>query len=179
MKKHLIIAGISRGGKTSTCHEILKKLDYTYMPMDMIVRAFQNHFPETGITHADRFFNVSKNLAPFLSTCVECVEENRVLIDTYHLVPEDYIKYINQEICDVCFIGFPDISVEEKFCKMRKYEQREEDVMKSDSELKQKCEKLIAESKYLKAECEKWNVPFLNTSFEREKVIEKFVETLK
>ena len=179
MKKHLIVAGISRGGKTTTCYEILKKLDFQYMQMDIIVRAFQNHFPETGITHAERFFNVSKKLAPFLNTCVECVEENRLLIDTYHLAPKDYRKYINQEICDVCFIGFPDISVEEKFYEMRKYKQREEDIQKMDKELKQKCERLIEESKYLKAECEKWNVPFLNTSFEREKMIGEFVETLK
>lgn len=179
MKKHLIIAGISRGGKTTTCQEILKKFDYQYMPMDMIVRAFQNHFPETGITHADRFFNVSKNLAPFLNTCLECFEGEHLLIDTYHLAPEDYVKQINQEICDICFIGFPDISVEQKFCEMRKYEQREEDIQKTDEELKQKCEKKIEESKYLKAECEKWNVPFLNTSFDREKVIKEFVETLR
>lgn len=30
MEKHLIIAGISRGGKMSICKEIVKKLDYQY-----------------------------------------------------------------------------------------------------------------------------------------------------
>lgn len=42
MKKHLIIAGITRGGKSTICHKIIKKMDYTYVAMDMIVRLFQN-----------------------------------------------------------------------------------------------------------------------------------------
>lgn len=178
MEKHLIIAGISRGGKTSICKEIVKKLDYQYIGMDRIVRAFQNHFPKTGIVHNNRFFNVSPHLAPFLNSMLEDNIEDKVLIDTYHLVPEDYAKYINQEICNVCFIGFPDISVEQKFQEMRKYEQRQEDIEKTDDELKQKCKRLIEESQFLKAECEKWNVPFLNTSYEREKVIAEFVNSL-
>lgn len=178
MKKCLIIAGISRGGKTTTCYEIMKKMNYQYMQMDIIVRAFQDNFPETGITHADLFFNVSKKLAPFLNTCVESFEKGNLLMDVYQLTPEDYVKYINRDVCDVCFIGYPDISVEEKFCEMRKYEQREEDNQKTDEELKQKCQKLVGQSKYLKTECEKWNVPFLNTSFDREKVIENYVSFL-
>lgn len=178
MEKHLIIAGISRGGKTSICKEIVKKLDYQYIGMDRIVRAFQNHFPETGIVHNNRFFNVSPHLAPFLNSMLEDNIEDKVLIDTYHLVPEDYAKYINPEICNVCFIGFPDISVEQKFQEMRKYEQRQEDIEKTDDELKRKCKRLIEESQFLKAECEKWNVPFLNTSYEREKVIAAFVNSL-
>ena len=170
MEKHLIIAGISRGGKTSICKEIVKKLDYQYIGMDRIVRAFQNHFPKTGIVHNNRFFNVSPHLAPVLNSMLEDNIEDKVLIDTYHLVPEDYAKYINQEICNICFIGFPDISVEEKFKQMRKYEQRQED--------KQKCKRLIEVSQFLKAECEKWNVPFLNTSYEREKAIAEFANLL-
>ena len=109
---------------------------------------------------------------------IEYREKNKLLIDTYQLVPEDYIKFINRDICDVCFVGFPDISVEEKFCEMRKYEQRQEDFRKSDEELKNKCKKLIDESKYLKEECEKWNVPFLNTSYHRTDVIAEFVNSL-
>lgn len=61
---------------------------------------------------------------------------------------------------------------------MRKYEQRQEDIEKTDDELKQKCKRLIEESQFLKAECEKWNVPFLNTSYEREKAIAEFVNLL-
>lgn len=76
----------------------------------------------------------------------------------------------------MCFIGFPDVSVEEKFCQMRNFEQREEDFQKSDSELKEKCRRLIEESKFLRAECEKYELLFLNTSFNRNQVIEEFIK---
>lgn len=177
MKKHLIVAGISRGGKSTICKQIAESSEYIYMPMDVVVRAFQNCFPKVGITHADRIFNVSKNLAPFLNAMLEDSEEN-LLIDTYHLVPEDYIKYINKDICEVCFIGYPDISVEQKFMEMRKYEQRQEDIQKTDEELKSKCKRLIDESRYIKEECEKWHLPFLNTSYNRDEVMADYIENL-
>ncbi len=175
MKKHLIIAGISRGGKTTICKKIAEKRNCIYMPMDNIVRAFQKRFPELGITHAEKFTNVSRNFAPFLNAMLEDSKENQLLIDTYHLAPEDYVKYINQNICDICFVGFPDICVEEKFCQMRMFEQREEDCQKSDNELKEKCRRLIEESKFLRTECEKYQLSFLDTSFNRNQVIEEFV----
>ena len=178
MKKHLMIAGISRGGKSTICNEILKNQKYHYIQMDRIVRAFQNHFPETGITHQDRIWNVSKNLAPFLNSMLEDDLDNYLLIDTYHVVPEDYVKYINQEICDVCFVGYPDISVEQKFHDIRNFDQREEDRQKSDDELKEKCKRLMEESKFLQAECEKYQLPFLNTSFDRNDVIARYVASL-
>lgn len=123
----------------------------------------------------EKVFNHSRNFAWWK---VESFEKGNLLMDVYQLTPEDYVKYINRDVCDVCFIGYPDISVEEKFCEMRKYEQREEDNQKTDEELKQKCQKFVGQSKYLKTECEKWNVPFLNTSFDREKVIENYVSFL-
>ena len=75
-------------------------------------------------------------------------------------------------------MGFPDISVEEKFCQMRRFEQRQEDCEKSDRELKEKCERLIEESQFLREECEKYQLPFLNTSFNRNQVIEEFVQNI-
>ena len=180
MRKHLIIAGISRGGKSTICNEILKKFEYTYLPMDMIVRGFQNNFPKIGITHGDRIWNVSKKLAPFLNTCLENMEPNKfLLVDTYHLVPEDYIKFMNKDICEIYFIGYPDISAEERLNIMRMYDDREENLSKTDEDLKRKCQIKIDESKYIQEECEKYHLPFLNLSYDREKRIAEFVESLK
>lgn len=48
--------------------------------------------------------------------------EYRMLIDMYQLMPEDYVNKINAQCCKAYFVGYPNVSVEEKFEGIRKNE---------------------------------------------------------
>lgn len=81
------------------------------------LECYRYNYEEKKGRKDEKVFNHSRNFAWWK---VESFEKGNLLMDVYQLTPEDYVKYINRDVCDVCFIGYPDISVEEKFCEMRK-----------------------------------------------------------
>lgn len=105
-------------------------------------------------------------------------EEQLLLLDTYHLVPEDYIKFINTDKCAIFFVGYPDISPQEKLKEMRTFDKREENRILTDTQLLKKLERHIDESIYLEEECKKYHLPFINTSYERDKVINDSIDKI-
>ena len=164
-------------GKTTICNGLSEKSNYTYIPFDPIVRGFQNNFPEIGITHTDTIINVSKKLAPFINSMIEDSEQP-LLLDTYHLIPEDYIEFINTNKCDIFFVGYPNISPQEKLKEMRTFDKREENRILTDTQLLKNLKKKIDESIYIERECKKYNLPFINTSYERDKVINNSINEI-
>lgn len=105
-------------------------------------------------------------------------EEQLLLVDTYHLVPEDYIKFINTDKCAIFFVGYPDISPQEKLKEMRTFDKREENRILTDDELLENLKKKIDESNYLERECKKYHLPFINTSYERDTVINDSIDEI-
>ncbi len=164
-------------GKTTICNGICEKIHYKHIPFDAIIRGFQNNFPETGITHSDVPINVSKKLAPFINTMIEDSEQP-LLLDLYHLVPEDYVNFINTDLCNILFVGYPNISPQEKLKEMRTYDKREENRILTDTQLLEKLKRHINESIYLERECQKYDLPFINTSYERMSVINNAINEI-
>lgn len=120
---------------------------------------------------------MSKKLAPFINTMIE--DEEQLLLDTYHLVPKDYIKFINTDKCAIFFVGYPDISPQEKLKEMRTFDKREENRILTDDELLENLKKKIDESNYLERECKKYDLPFINTSYERMSVINNWINDIR
>lgn len=61
MKKHLIIAGVPRAGKSTVSQMIAHKFGYQHISMDSIIAGIEKTFPETEIdTHAS--VNTQDNL---------------------------------------------------------------------------------------------------------------------
>ena len=64
MKKHVIIAGVPRSGKSTISQKISAHLGYQHISMDSVIAGIESVFPETGIqTDADtdlwEIFNIS------------------------------------------------------------------------------------------------------------------------
>lgn len=49
MKKHIIIAGVPRAGKSTTSQLISKVYGYQHISMDSIIAGIEKTFPETGV----------------------------------------------------------------------------------------------------------------------------------
>ena len=101
----------------------------------------------------------------------------RMLVDMYQLMPEDYIKKISPQYCKVYFVGYPNISVEEKYEKIRKNETKWDWTRTvNESELKEKIKVYIQESQLIQNQCEKYNLPFFDFSYDIDKSTNDIVD---
>ncbi len=183
--KSIIIAGIARAGKTTVCEELCKR-GYSHFTCDSLIYSLEHVFPELGINQEETTEGVqktSKNFAPLLLTLAKCIEEEYlpypVVFDVYQFMPEDYMKYMKTKDVSAYFLGYPDISLEEEFKILRENKAKREYTQEySDKYLKKLIKQRINESKFIKEECEKYRLPFINTSYNREEKISKLVNRI-
>lgn len=183
--KNIIIAGIARAGKSTVCKELSKK-GFSHFTCDSLVYSLEHVFPKLGINQEETTEGVkttSKNFAPLLLTLAKCMEKEYlpypVVFDVYQLMPEDYIKHMKTKDISVYFLGYPDISVEEEFKILRANKVPGEYTLKyTDEYLKKLIEQRINESKFIQKECEKYNLPFINTSYNRTQKIDELVDRI-
>lgn len=188
-RKQLIIAGVPRVGKSTLCHELARRGHYEHIESDTLSFAFQNTFPETGISHTDlwKLKETSKPFSKFLSSWVNEIQNSgnckkidyKVVLDLYHIVPEDFNTYFSKENCDIYFLGYPNISVEEKLKQIRHFDTVDDWTLNtSDEKLRMHIETYIEISKYLQEECQKYGLPFIDVSKNREEVLEKLINEI-
>lgn len=185
IKKHIIIGGVPRAGKTTICSLLAKSLKYQHLEMDSIVISFEKAFPMTGVLHTDcwDFIKTSNRFIPFMKelskTSAYDKFDYRLAFDLYHITPKDFYENIDKEKCEIYFFGYPNISVEEKFKEIREFDTEYDWTNKCDDNIVIEHIKLYIEiSKWLQSECKKYNLPFIDISNDREKIIEEFVKEI-
>lgn len=173
MNKHIIIAGVSRSGKTTLALE-LSKLGYTHYKMDSVIRGVCFSL---NLNRHD-WKNLSKILSTILNTIIientsdTVFLEEKYVLDVTHLFPRD-ISLIDLSNTEIVFLGYDTISVQEKCEQIRMYDKENYWSSKlSDEELLKITKLNIEFSKYIKEECNKYNIPYFDTSFNREEQIE-------
>ena len=76
MKKHMIIAGVPRAGKSTISRIIAKRAGYQHISMDSVIAGIEKVFPETEIdTDAlikpqDNLKFISSKIAPFIRAMI-------------------------------------------------------------------------------------------------------------
>ena len=184
-QKHIIIAGVPRSGKTTICSKLAKSLKYQHLAMDAIMISFEKAFPKTGVLHTDcwDFIETSEKFIPFMQSLSSTATYDklgyRLVFDLYHITPKDYYENIDKDCCDIYFLGYPDVLLEDKFNEIRSYDTEYDWTSKeSDSVVKEHLSKYIEISKWLEQECKKYNLPFINVSKNREQVIDNLVQEI-
>lgn len=184
-QKHIIIAGVPRAGKTTICSKLAQSLKYQHLAMDYVTTSFEEAFPETGILHTDcwEFVKTSKNLIKFLKRLTKSEDYDnlsyRLAFDVFHITPKDYYDNVDNNCCDIYFFGYPNADIEEKFKQIRKFDTKYDWTNNTDDEfLKDRIVTYVEISKWLKEECEKYNLPFIDISKNREQVVDDFVNKI-
>ena len=92
----------------------------------------------------------------------------------------DNIKYIKQDDCKIFYFLSEDITPEERFriFKMNDTENHYSYNM-PEKELLEFCNRLIRENEFIKNQCIQYNLPFFETSIDRNKVFKKFIKMIK
>jgi len=190
MTKHIIVAGVPRAGKSTVSQMFAKKFGYQHISMDSIIAGFEKAFPQVGIdTDVDtdvqeNVQSISAKIAPFLRAMMDSGEYDEcdygMVIDVFQLLPEDYRKYFDPAICDICYFITSDVTAQERFELMKQYDTpKDYTFYKPEEENRRNCAEIVKISKFYKVQCEKYQLPYFETARDREKVLGDFIRRLE
>lgn len=191
--KHLIIAGVPRSGKSTLARRVAKALGWQHVCMDAIIAGFEQCFPETGI---DTGLSVNKDkssmeilriisgrIGPFLRAMTSPEEYDRkngpMVIDMYQLLPEDYVKYLDPEVCGILYLLTGDVTPEER-CRIQKEFDTPEDYTYelSDEERLEGCGYLVEQSRLMREQCERLGLACYETARDRDGVLDRILDKI-
>ena len=186
MKNNIIVSGVPRAGKSTISHLLATKYGYQHVSMDSIIAGFEKCFPETGVStycglsSMDTLRMISGKMAPFVRAMLESGEydeyEPGMVLDMYQLLPEDYDKYLRGANCDIVYFITSDVTPEERFLIQKKYDtEKDYTFYKPDEELREGAEYIVEQSILMKAQCERYGLPYYETARDREQVFRQFL----
>lgn len=190
MKKHIIIAGVPRSGKSTVSQKIANNFGYQHISMDSIIAGIESVFPETNVdsdADTDPYENtqyISSKMAPFLRVMMDSGEYDEcdygMVIDIYQLLPQHYVQYIDSSVCDIYYFGTAEVTPEERYELLKKFDTpKDYTYYKAEEENKRSCAEIVAVSKQIKEQCRIHDLPYYDTSHDREQVFQSFFDHLE
>lgn len=181
MKKHIIIAGVPRAGKSTLSQKISNGFGYQHISMDAIIAGIEKAFPETGInSDADtdlweNIWYISAKMSLFIRAMMDSGEYDEcdygMVIDIFQLLPEHFVQYIDTSVCDIYYLGTSEVTAEERHRLLNKYDTpKDYTYYKSEEENQKNCADIVMISKKLKQLCMSYNLPYFDTSYNREQI---------
>lgn len=189
MKKHLIISGVPRAGKSTVSRLLAKTCGYQHISMDSIIAGFERCFPETGVnTYADLssmgiLHQISGKMAPFLRAMMDSGEYDEtdygMVIDMYQLLPEDYVKHIDSGVCGIAYFVTAEVTPEERFRLLKQFDTPDDySYHTPDAEQRENCVYLVEQSRLIREQCRRFGLPCYETSKNRDAVLTGFLKSL-
>lgn len=91
-------------------------------------------------------------------------------------MPKDIIEYIDRDKWDIIYIGYPNVSPQDKFNLIRKLEHEFSWThRRSDEELFPMIEQLVEISKEIEKQCKELNIKFIDTSGDINEVLKELI----
>lgn len=94
-------------------------------------------------------------MALFIHAMIDSGEYNEcdygMVIDIFQLSSQHYIQYIDSSVCDIYYFGTSEVTPEEKYELLKKYDTpKDYSYYKSEEENKENCASIVTISKNLK-----------------------------
>ena len=188
MKNNIIISGVPRAGKSSISHRLSRIFGFQHVSMDSINAGFECCFPELGIntsatdmTNIENLINISAKIAPFIRAMLDSGEYDEfqpgMVLDVFQLLPEDYMKHLHGQNCEIHYFITSNVTPKERFTILKTHDTPNNYTFhKPDNELKKMCADLVDESKFIKEQCKKYNLPYYETARDRESMFDSFIQ---
>lgn len=179
--KNLVILGASRAGKTTLARKICETYhNYHLINGDSIRNAFQETLPQNNINK----YNGSGMKEDFAKFCASYfrnqINRNKgyfnYIFDSCDISVENAVKYFKSDDVIIVFLGYENINKKEALKNYRMYEKPTDwTVKRTDKELLIHAENWILNSKIFKEECSKFNIKYIDTSFNRDNVLSNLI----
>ncbi len=177
-----ILGGAARTGKTLISRRITKEKGIPCFSTDFLISSLQRGAPELGIKHGQSFIPKAKRLWKFTKPLMKSFisDADTYIIEGDGLLPLQ-AKEIYKEYPDKvrsCFLGFTDINKQDKLALIRKHEYLPDEWTSkhTDKKVIGFIENLIKISKYLKAECKKHSITFIEVGNDLSKIEKKVMD---
>ncbi len=177
--KNIYLIGPSRCGKTSAASIFQEKFGYTHIIMDAIIETMSDVVPDLGIRHGNLD---SEEFKRFLNAyCKNLFKYTKHNIIDLEVLPLDFFKEsISEDESIVIYMGYPNITPEEKMEQVRKFDTRFDWTRNlADEELLEILKRNIEISKSLQQEANNNGCSFIDTSFNREEIINQTIEQIE
>ncbi len=164
-----ILGGASRSGKTLLARRAVTEKQVPYFPLDAMFGGLASGAPQFGVTWNQAFIERAEKMWPILKPALGFFfnEERDFLIEGDAILPKQ-IRELMDEGNEIrsCFIGYAELTREEKFIHIRTYHQNERDWTReiADNELYGYVNEMLEFSKYLKSECATFDIPYFDIS---------------
>ncbi len=173
--KNIFIAGAARSGKSTLAEMLCRKSGRGIVSVDAFISAFQENYSQAGFYHhgADNYL-----IAPFIASYMAALTYNhpdfRFVLEGSQIRLSDAVKIFGNKDFDFVVLGYPQLTAEEVCRNVRKYEKPFDYTRAmTDEALFEMAAKHVARSRQLAKECQKLNLPFFDTSFNRPAILEK------
>lgn len=186
MYKNIFIMGPGRAGKTTLSKMINRKYGYSIISIDDIVTALEV-FPEIHITWEGNHVKTAEQMAPFLIKYLKELSEGnkfydgcKTVIEGTDIDFEKLIPYINQEKTLLIGLTYNERTKEDMFNIIREHDTEDDwSYYLSDEKLREYCEYYMEINEFFDRKFKEYNIPSFDTSFEREKVLNKIMDNLE
>lgn len=194
MKNNIIIAGVSRAGKSTLSNMLARRFGYQHVSMDAIIAGMEAAFPELGFKwwpseatqseEFDLFRNASEKVALFIRAMLESAEydefEPGMVADAFQLLPEHYMKYLSDKNCEIAYLITSEVTPEERFAIHRTYDtEKDYSFQFSDEEMLSHCKYVVERSRFLREQCEKYGLLYFETAKNRFDVFDQIIQSFQ
>ncbi len=183
--KNIVILGASRAGKSTLTKMICEKYpNYNVIIGDAVRKAFSEILPQNNINNnngSGMIEDFPKFLAYMFYRSIKiCDRKFNYIIDSCDILPEKAKELFEKEDTIIIFLGFPKLTEEEHFYQIKQYQKNTDwTYNKDDDFMKEHVKRWIAKSKYFEKKCKELDIWFVDTSFDREKVLNDTMQILE
>jgi hypothetical protein len=169
-----ILGGASRSGKTTLSRRAVSEKEIPYFPLDALFNGLANGAPQLGVAYNQSFIERAEKMWPIVRPLIKCFsdEERDFLVEGDSILPNQVHELMQSgNKIRACFVGYTELSKEEKLALVRKHHQGELDWTKgiSNEEMLKLIDEMIQFSKYLKEECARNGIEYFDISHDFEK----------
>lgn len=164
-----VLGGAPRCGKSILARRFVSERRIPYFSTDFLIWALEKGAPQLDIKFGP-FLPKAEKVWPIIKPLMSVLTEDvdNYLIEGDSLLPK-YVSGFQKEYKNEtrsCFVGFTNISPEDKLAEVRKYSNQKDDWTKkhSDKKLLDTIKSMIEFSKYLEKECDKHKIQYFDMS---------------
>ncbi len=165
-----LIGGAPRAGKGTLALRLAREHGIPYFGLDLIRDVFHWGAPELGIAHTQRMWEQAPMMWERISFAVCSLRDVAIdqVVEGAYLLPDklaDCRDFFGTQ-ARMCWLGYADADPEEKLSIMRAVpsETNDHTKWKSDEQLRPEIAESIAFSRYLRDECNKYELAYFDTS---------------